>query len=170
MLFDDYRGETGFSEMLRLTHERRFVGDVKGTDVTVNPAFVIFTSNEPFTMWTNWKNFDKSPFERRISDHFQMFWEKPSGFGIREQDITRLENGIYVHTLRGKLERVVDPPDEESDDDDLEDDDVEAVLRELPDGEFWLPRKRTRVAAAEAEIGPEVNSQELRGMLRDEQP
>lgn len=167
VLFDDYRGETGFSEMLRVTHELRFTGDVKGTDVTVNPAFVVFTTNEPFTMWTNWKNYDKSPFERRITDNFLMSWEKPSGFGIHEQDITRWENGVYVRTLKGKLENVVDPPDEFNDKDDvLDDDDLEEIIKEVPAGESWLPRKRSRLETA-AEIGPEVQSQEIAEVLRN---
>jgi len=162
VLFDDYRGETGFSEMLRITHELRFVGDVKGTDVTVNPAFVVFTTNEPYTMWMNWKNYDKSPFDRRITDHFQMSWEKPSGGGMNVGSVIQLENGIHVHTLKGKLESVVDPPDDmDGNDDEVEDQDVEAAIAEVPEGEGWLPRKRVRYQPAAAEIGPEVQSQEV---------
>jgi len=149
ILFDDYRGETGFSEMLRVTHEHQYVGDVKGTDATVNSACVIFTSNEPFTMWKNWKDYDKSPFERRLTDHFQMSWEKPSGHTIKPEDVIRLDNGCYVHIIKGKFGIYADPPNDGAAENGPGDEEVEEHIAQ--DFGNWLPKRRRPAAAGQEE-------------------
>lgn len=151
VLFDDYRGETGFSEMLRLTHEHRSKVNVKGGSATVNPACVVFTSNEPYTLW--WKGQNKEPFsERRITDHFRLSLERPSESTSAPEAVQRLANGVYVLTLKGKFEMLDDAPDENEDL--LRDEEVETLIQNCPKNEGWLPAapKRARMMRNDQEL------------------
>lgn len=83
---------------------------------------------------------------RRVTDHFSLTWNKPSGFGITEDRLVKYKVGekeAWIETLKGKLERVEDPPDITSTET-IPDEEVEqAVQAELPGN--WLPKKRTKV-------------------------
>lgn len=140
VLFDDYRGESGFSEMLRLTHEYSAIVPVKGGSVRVNPAWFIFTTNEPWTLWAGWKSFDKTPWERRVTDHFDLKWVLHEG-----------AQAVAVTTLKGNYENYADAPDQDEEAT-LKDEEVEDILA-LPPTSKWLKR---RVYGGPAEAPPEA--------------
>lgn len=99
MLFDDYRGETRYQEMLKICHEHKFVGNVKGTSATINPSVVIITSNEPWTMWEKWLGHDRAPWERRVTDLLEFDWAIEDG-----------ETIPHVTVKKGQFLPFDDPP------------------------------------------------------------
>lgn len=139
ILFDDFRGEVNFSAVLTMTHEYRETVQTKGGVVEVNASYYIFTSNEPWTMWDSWKGYDKTPWERRVTDHFVMSWGKD-------------ENGLLcpeATVIKGSFGEFDDPP-KDGGDEPLTDEQVEDVLA-IPPTSKWLPQRKR---AAFSELGP----------------
>lgn len=125
MLFDDYRGESGFSEMLKITDSYSINVECKGGSFKINPSVIAFTSNEPWRMWERWKGYDKTPFDNRVTDWFEF---------------KKVGEEIHVNVLRGTFEDFGDPPDEEEGER-LTDEQVEDILA-LPPTSRWLPKRK----------------------------
>lgn len=139
VLFDDYRGETNWSHMLRLCDMHATTEPKKGGDVVVNPSWIIFTSNEPWSLWVKWRGFEKSPWERRVTDHFELRWEMVEG-----------ERTALSRTIRGQWEEYQDPPDDAVYE--LSDEQVEDLLSVRPTSR-WIPRKRRMAEEVQAAEG-----------------
>ena len=118
ILFDDYRGETRFAEMLRICHEHKYKGNVKGSQASINATIIVITSNEPWTMWEKWKGHDKSPWERRVTDWLEFKWIPDP------EDFT--QQAVHVTVHKGEYIECDDPPHDGAPT--LEDDQVEDIL------------------------------------------
>lgn len=172
ILFDDYRGDTPLGAMLRITHEFCEKVNVKTKSTEINPACVIFTSNEPYSLWQGWKGQSKEPFQRRITDEYYLTWSKPSGNGITEEDLRSIRSmgrQAWAHIVKGRWPADLHDPPESGFDEEINDVEVEEAIQRNHEGN-WLPKKR-RVTTESGLTESEGNAlvQALQGMRPDGQ-
>lgn len=155
VLFDDYRGETPYQEMLRITHEHKYTGNVKGKSIEINPRVVIFTTNVHYFQWPSWKNHDMAPFERRITDLLEFRWVPDPDEPGKQAVEVKVNKGTF-------LEEWDDPPDWF--DGKLTDEQLERTIEADTDSK-WLPKRDMRNEVLPISKRPRVDDRAWESIL-----
>lgn len=119
--------------MLRICHEHKYTGNVKGSHASINATIIIITSNEPWTMWEKWKGHDKAPWERRVTDWLEFKW-------VPDPDEPR-QQAVLVNVIKGEFINCDDPPHDGAPT--RRDEEIEDLLQVTDTNHAkWLPARK----------------------------
>lgn len=156
ILFDDFYGEARWDEILRLTHEHKYTGNVKGSSIEINPAVVIITANYPPCTWDKWKGKDLGPlgpFFRRVTDDLRFTWEVQDG-----------DRTPHVDVRKGEFLDFEDPPDDTGDIEPKTDAQIEQVISADADAK-WIAKRQRSTEALPVQKRPTVRTAGWQGIL-----